>query len=147
MKSDALLRMKKYCALAEKSTHDVVTKLEEMEVPQDEIAQILQALYSDKFLDDARYAKSYASEKLNLDLWGRKKIANALEQKNLSEEIIRQALNSLDEKDYMEKLHLVLHKKYRDVKSDNAQDDGQRVMMFALSRGFEEELITEWLES
>jgi regulatory protein len=139
--------MQKYCAGAEKSTHDVVTKLEELEIPQKEINEIMQALYTDKFVDDARYAKSYASEKLNLDLWGRKKIANALEQKNIPEEIIEDALNGLDERDYMEKLHLVLLKKFRDVKSENPKDDGKRVLMFALSRGFEEELVIDWLES
>ena len=89
----------------------------------------------------------FPDEKLNLDLWGRAKITDALRKKNIDERIIDKAIGSIDEREYLEKLHLVLQKKYRDVKSGNAEDDAKRVMMFALSRGFEEDLITEWLET
>lgn len=144
---EVIERMKKYCAGAERSTHDVQTKLEELDVPESSIQQILRTLHDEKFIDDTRYANAYTSEKLNLDLWGRAKITDALRKKNIDERIIHKAIGSIDEREYLEKLHLVLQKKYRDVKSDNAEDDAKRVRMFALSRGFEEDLITEWLES
>ena len=144
---EAIERMKKYCADAERSTHDVKTKLAQLNIPDHDMQQIIRVLHDEKFIDDARYANAYTSEKLNLDLWGKAKITDALRKKNIDESIINQALENINDREYMEKLHLVLQKKYRDVKTGNAPDDAKRVMMFAMSRGFEEELITDWLES
>ena len=103
-------------------------------------------LRGEKFFDDARFAKSYVSDKWNLDRWGRIKIENALQQKNIDDDIIQKSLDEIDEKDYRSGLHELLHKKWKDVKSDNPSNDAKRVMMHAQSKGFEEELIQEWLE-
>lgn len=144
-RSDFLNRIMHYCAEAEKCTHDVLTKLEAWEVPPEEIDDILHKLRSEKFLDDARYAKSYTSEKWNLDKWGKIKIRNSLQKKNIEENIIDGALSGINDEDYLQGLHALLRKKLKEVKSDNEENDVKRVMMFALNRGFEEELIEEWL--
>lgn len=147
MDAGILKRITKYCAGAEKSTHDVITKLTEWGVDEDEIEIILKKLRSEKFVDDTRYAKSYVSEKWDLDRWGKIKILNSLRQKNIDENIIETAMNQIDGNTYIEQLHELLRKKYKDIKSGDASVDAKRVMMFAMSRGFEEELISDWIES
>jgi regulatory protein len=144
-RSDFLQRIMKYCAEAERSTHDVLTKLVSWGIPLEETEIILAKLRAEKFLDDNRYANSYVTEKWNLDRWGKIKIAHALHQKNLDEKIIEEALNRIDFHDYVLGLHDMLRKKLKEVKSDDRMEDAKRVMMFAMSRGFEEELILEWL--
>ncbi len=146
-KSDFLNRIMQYCAEAEKSTHDVVTKLEAWGVPPDELQSILDKLRAEKFVDDIRYAKSYVSEKWNLDRWGKIKIQNTLKEKNIDELIITEALAEIEEDEYVQELQQLLVKKLKDVKSENSLDDAKRVIMFALSRGFEEELIQDWIDS
>lgn len=145
-RSDFLNRIMQYCAENEKSTHDVLAKLKAWNVPSEEIDDILNKLCSEKFLDDTRYAKSYTSEKWNLDKWGKIKIRNSLEQKNIDENIIEDALATINDEEYVKGLHELLRNKLREVKSNDKANDAKRVMMFAASRGFEEELITEWLE-
>ncbi len=145
-RTDFLQRIMKYCAEAERSTHDVLTKLVSWGIPLDETEIILAKLRSEKFLDDNRYANSYVKEKWNLDRWGKIKITHALQQKNIDEKIIDDALNRIDDTDYLQGLHDMLRKKLREVKSDNMMEDARRVMMFAMSRGFEEELVKEGLE-
>ena len=146
-KIEFLKRITKYCADAEKSTHDVTTKLEEWGATSNEIETILKKLRDENFLDDTRYAKSYASEKWSLDKWGKNKIKNTLLQKNIDEKTIDLALNQIGEREYLESLHEILRQKFRDVKSGDTTTDARRVMMYAQSRGFEEELIAEWLEN
>lgn len=141
-----LQRITKYCADNERSTHDVLSKLISWGVPPDETEIILAKLRTEKFLDDKRYALSYVTEKWNLDKWGRLKIENALQQKNIDPAIIHETLSIITQEEYLQGLNELLEKKYKEVKSNNIMDDARRIMMFALSRGFEEELIQEWLE-
>lgn len=144
--SEAINRIKKYCAEAEKCTQDVIDKLTEWGVEETDIQEILSVLKTEGFLVDERYAKHYVSEKLNLDKWGRIKIENALRQKCFTDDQIEVALNDIDDQDYIVSLHEILVKKYREVKSEEKNADAKRVMMHALSKGYEEELVEEWIE-
>src|SRR5690242_17488884 len=108
LRSDFLQRAMKYCAESERCTHDVSIKLEAWGVSEDEMDRILQKLYAEKFIDDQRFANSYVTEKRNLDQWGRIKIAHSLQQKNLNEKIIDNALNTIDEEKYIEGLYELL---------------------------------------
>ncbi|MGB4846504.1 MAG: regulatory protein RecX [Saprospiraceae bacterium] len=146
MNQTILQRITKYCADTERSTHDVLSKLVSWGVPLDETEIILAKLRAEKFLDDKRYANSYVTEKWNLDKWGRIKIENALQQKNIDPSIIHDALSIIDPEEYLQGLNELLEKKYKEVKSNNQIEDARRIMMFALSRGYEEELIQEWME-
>lgn len=144
--TEIIKRITKYCAEAEKCTYDVTEKLKDWGVDPMDFEIILKRLRDENFLDDTRYANSYVAEKWSLDRWGKIKIENSLLQKNIDENIIREAIHEIDDKKYLEGLHELLRTKYRDVKTSSPDTDARRVMMFALSRGFEEELITEWLE-
>ena len=143
---EIIRRITKYCAEAEKCTHDVTEKLVDWGVDPVDFENILKKLRDGNFLDDTRYANTYVAEKWSLDRWGKIKIENSLLQKNIDENVIREAISEIDDKKYLEGLHELLRTKYRDVKSGAVDTDAKRVMMFALSRGFEEDLITEWLE-
>ena len=146
MKLNPLQRITKYCAESERCTHDALTKLKSWGVESKEIDDILKKLYAGKFIDDERFALSYVSEKWNLDRWGKIKIANALEQKQLDEKIIQNSLATIDEDQYVQGLNELLRKKSKELSSEKKPEDARRLMSFALSRGFEEELVMEWLE-
>lgn len=146
MAQNSLQRIMKYCAVAEKSTHDVLAKLTEWGIPEEEHDVILKRLHDEKFIDDCRYAKSFVSDKWGLDKWGRIKIENALINKNINAEIISGAIGQIDDQEYLSELHEMLRKKWKEVKSESNADDAKRISMYALSRGFEEELITEWID-
>ena len=140
------IRISKYCAEAERCTHDVLTKLISWGVPLEESDIIMARLRAEKFLDDKRFTQSYVSEKWNIDHWGKIKIENALLQKNIDPIIIQEALAIIDHEEYVEALNALLEKKYKEARNENSLEDARRLMMFALGRGYEEELIKEWLE-
>ncbi len=146
-RTDFIQRISKYCAEAERCTHDVKVKLISWEISSDEADIIIEKLRKENFLDDERYTKSYVSEKWNLDHWGRIKIENNLIQKQIPEGIIRYTLSTIDEDEYKIYLEDLLKQKLREVRSDNFMDDARRVHMYAVSKGFENELVKQWLEN
>ncbi|MEO5906464.1 MAG: regulatory protein RecX [Saprospiraceae bacterium] len=136
----------KYCSEAERSTHDVFTKLVSWAITPEEGEIIIQKLKKENFLNDERYANSYVREKWNLDHWGKVKIEHALKQKNIEDGFIQKSLSTIDNDDYQNQLYKVLQKKWNEVKSEKTDDSLRSLMMFGLNRGFEEELILEWIE-
>lgn len=147
MQTEILKRITKYCADAEKCTHDVISKLESWEVPENEHQNILERLRSENFLDEERYVKRFVDEKWKLDKWGKLKIENALRQKEIDDTLITEALGEINDKEYLEMMHEVLRKKSREVKTGKPGDDAKRVMLFAQGRGYEEDLVLSWMES
>lgn len=135
-----------YCARAEHCTQDALKKLSEWEVPEEEAEEILEKLREEKYLDDDRYAASFAADKWKLDLWGRAKIKNGLFQKGLSETQIENAISTIDQTQYISGMENLLSKKRETIRNESPIQQMKKLISFGVSRGFEEELIWRWLE-
>ena len=146
-KSDFLNRCMRYCSGAERCTQDVVKKLVTWEAPEDEYEVILETLRKEKFLDDTRYAHSFVADKWRLDQWGKVKIRNGLFQKGISETLIPNAIDTIDQDGYVAVLHNLLEKKRVSIKKEAMTSQMKKLLSFGASRGFEEELIWQWTES
>ena len=146
-KSDFLNRCMRYCSGAERCTQDVVKKLVIWEAPEDEYEVILETLRKEKFLDDTRYAHSFVADKWRLDQWGKVKIRNGLFQKGISETLIQNAIDTIDQDGYVAVLHNLLEKKRVSIKKEAMTSQMKKLLSFGASRGFEEELIWQWMES
>ncbi len=146
-KSDFLSRCMRYCSGAERCTQDVLKKLVSWEAPEDEYEVILETLRKEKFLDDTRYANSFVADKWRLDQWGKVKIRNGLFQKGIGETLIQNAIDTIDQDGYVAVLHNLLEKKRVSIKKEAMTSQMKKLLSFGASRGFEEELIWQWMES
>ncbi len=145
-KSDFLSRCMRYCSGAERCTQDVVKKLVSWDAPEDEYETILETLRKEKFLDDTRYAHSYVADKWKLDQWGKVKIRNGLFQKGIGETLIQQAIDTIDQEGYTAVLHHLLEKKRESIQREAMASQMKKLLSFGAGRGFEEELIWQWME-
>ena len=134
-----------YCAKAEHCTQDVVTKLKAWEVGENEIEPILEKLYQENFLNDARYALAYVNDKWKLDRWGKKKIRHQLFLKNIDDRFVENAVDKIDEVEYKTEFIKQLTKKEKELKGLDQDQLITRLYNFGVSRGFEEELIMQWI--
>jgi regulatory protein len=145
-KSAILKRISHYCATAERCARDVVQKLSAWNVPEEDVDMILEILLQEKYLDDGRYAKSFVADKWKLDQWGRSKISNGLFQKGINEQLIQQALDTIDLDLYISSMEILLSRKRDTIRKETPVSQMKKVLSFGISRGFEEELIWKWLE-
>ncbi len=144
---DILQRIMRYCAQTERCTTEVKSKLKSWNVLQDQVDVIIPILVREKFLDDVRFLKSYVAEKWNLDHWGKEKIRYGLELKGFEKIQIQKELDSIDQQQYAAGMHLTLTKKRNEIKSEDQNAQVKKILSFGLRRGFEEELIFQWLKS
>ena len=135
-----------YCAKAEHCSQDVIKKLSSWDVEEEEIELLLEKLRTEKFLDDARYAKAYVNDKWKLDHWGKKKIRHQLFLKNIDDRFVEKALDTIDEEEYKTELIKQLSKKENELNGLDRDQLITRLYNFGASRGFEEELIMQWIQ-
>ena len=136
-----------YCAKAEHCTQDVVIKLKSWEVREEEMDAVLEHLRNENFLNDARYAQAYVNDKWKLDRWGKKKIRHQLFLKNIEDRLTESALDAIDVEEYKTELANQLSKKEKELAGIDAEQMKTRLYNFGVNRGFEEELIMQWIHN
>ena len=127
-KLEWLAKAQAYCAKAEHCAADVRRKLYEWGTPSDLFDEIEESLYSDHFLDDARFCAAYVHDKVEYQSWGRLKIQAGLRALQLPESEISQALKNIDEIAYFGNLRKL-------IRSRSADSEDKR-LRFLSQRGY-----------
>lgn len=135
---DALLnKMAAYCAAAEHCRSEVLEKILKQDVPLEIAERIVDRLESEHYIDEARYCRAYANDKLRFSGWGKMKIRQGLYAKRIPDRLIVTCLNELDEAAYLDILKELIAVKRRSVKGRNEYEITAKLVRFAVGRGFE----------
>lgn len=140
-KEQVLYKLTSLCARAEYCQHDMLEKMRKWEVNSVDKAEIMEYLLREKYVDEERYARHFISDKLRFNKWGRRKVEQALYMKRIPESIYRPILDEQCDEDYENILMPLLRNKLRTVKGKNSYDIRNKIIRFALSRGFETDLV------
>jgi regulatory protein len=132
----ALHRLAAYCSRAERCVFDVRRKMETWEIPIEEQNRIIGRLTQEKFLDESRYCRAFVNDKSKYSHWGAYKIKYELAKKQISGQLIREALENIDSDESAEQLRLLLEQKRKSVRGKNEFEIRQKLMRFAAGRGF-----------
>lgn len=135
--------MMHYCAASEHCEKDVRSKLKKWSLTEEEIGSILEKLKQENYLNDTRYAASFVNDHVKFNQWGRMKIRHQLFEKEIPEREIEKALAGIDEEEYMQRLKSLLKTKAIELADEPALEKMNRLYRFAISRGFEEEIVRE----
>lgn len=141
----AWLKALRYCAFQERSQQEVRDKLYSWGLHRRETEELISRLIAENFLKEERFAEAFAGGKFRIKKWGRNKIRQALKTKQVSEPLIRQALASIPEKEYRSTLRKVLDDRAAKIKQSHPLKRRHQIAAYAVSRGFEPELVWELL--
>jgi regulatory protein len=139
----ALIRAQKYCAYQERSQQEVRDKLYSFGLHSGDVENAITELITSGFLKEERFAFAFAGGKFRAKGWGRIKIKQALKQKCIPEYLIKQSLKAINERDYIKTLKKIIEEKTKKVKEKNSLKKNYKVAQYAISRGFEAELVWE----
>lgn len=133
---EALLRLSALCSQAEHCSYEMTEKMRRWELSDEEQARVVERLVKDKFVDDERFARVFALDKIRYNKWGRRKVEQALWLKRIDADIRRRVLDDIDEEEYLAVLRPLLKSKRRSVRAANDRERNMKLMRFALGRGF-----------
>ena len=142
----ALAKAQAYCAYQERSQQEVRDKLYEWGLWKDAVESIIAELITNNFINEERFAKAYAGGKFRMKKWGRIKIKIELKRKGLTDYCIRKGLQEIDEDEYIEALKKVIEEKSAKTKDRNPLKRNYTIAKYAISRGFESNLVWEVLK-
>ncbi|RLJ80331.1 regulatory protein RecX [Pedobacter alluvionis] len=140
-KKQALAKAESFCVYQERSQKEVRYKLVEWGMRGDELEEIITDLIINNFLNEERFAKSYASGKFNIKHWGRVKIKQGLKLKGVPDKILQKAIYSIDEDDYLQTIEKLAVKKAESLAENDAFKRKNKLMSYLQAKGFETDLI------
>ena len=105
------------------------------------IDQIVVSLIENNYLNEERFARSYARGKFNIKKWGRKRIVNELKQRQISKYNIKNALSEIDEETYLETLDALAEKRLGQLTETNFLKKRKKLADYLLYRGWESHLV------
>ena len=144
--NDAFLTLAALCAQAEHCQYEMLEKMRRWELPEEAQARVMAKLVKERYVDDERYAQAFVKDKIRYNKWGRRKVEQALWQKRIDEEIRNSVLNDVDDEEYLSVLRPLLKQKRKTIKAKNDYELNQKLVRFALGRGFTFDIIRQCLD-
>ncbi len=145
-KEYALNRLMQLCSHSEKSSYEIMKKLKEWGL-ENKADEILKELSDSNYIDDERYAKAFAHDKIIINKWGKNKVNFLLKRQQIKPINIQQALDSIDDEQYCKIVSEELEKKRKSIRHTSSLQLKAKLYAFGVQRGYESDLIQAFLQS
>lgn len=144
--AQALKRLASWCAKSEHCTGEAEEKMLRWGFGWQERARVIAKLVDAKFIDDERFTNYFVHDKIRLSHWGRRKIEVALRQKHVDSDIISNALDAVDDNEYIEVLRPMVRLKMETVNADSDYERAMKTVKWAMGRGFTIDIIRKCID-
>ena len=138
-------KIQAYCAYQERCHMEVTIKLKSWGLIQEAIDLLIIELIEFNFLNEERYARSFARGKFRIKKWGKIKIRTALKKREVYFKCIDLAMLEIDDKTYLNTLKELLQKKNDVLKETNSYKRKMKLIRYLVTRGYEYDLIHDAL--
>ena len=142
---EAYLQLAALCAQAEHCEQEMRDKMKRWELDETVQNRVIDRLTEERYIDNERYARAFVKDKIRYNKWGRRKVQQALWMKRIDTDIQQRVLDEIDEKEYLDVLRPLLKQKRKSIKAENDYELNQKLVRFALSRGFTFDIIRQCL--
>ena len=143
---EAYLQLATLCAQAEHCEQEMRDKMKRWEIDETVQNRIIDRLVKERYIDNERYARAFVKDKIRYNKWGRRKVQQALWMKRIDNDIQQRVLDEIDNKEYLDVLRPLLKQKRKSTKAANDYELNQKLVRFALGRGFTFDIIRQCLE-
>ncbi len=140
---EAYLSLAALCAQAEHCQWEMLEKMRRWELSDEAQARVMERLMKERYVDDERYARAFVKDKVRYNKWGRRKVEQALWQKHIGDSVRLQVLDEVDDDEYISILRPLLQQKRRSTKAASDYELNQKLIRFAVSRGFTMDIIKQ----
>lgn len=144
---EAYLQLAALCAQAEHCQHEMLEKMRKWELSEVVQARVMARLVKERYVDDERYARAFVKDKIRYNKWGRRKVQQALWLKHIDNAIQQTVLDEVGDDEYLKVLKPLLKQKSKSIKAESDYERNQKLVRFALGRGFTFDIIRQCLDT
>lgn len=138
---DAIQKLEHFCAYQERCHAEVISKLYSLKMTSDEIDTVIVQLIENNFLNETRFACSFARGKHRIKQWGRIRITNELKMKQISSTNITLALKEISSEEYEETFDQLSERCWNNLQEKNYLKKRKKFCDYMLRRGYESFLV------
>lgn len=138
---EVLLKLEHFCAYQERCHAEVVTKLYSLKITPDEIDAVIVRLIETNFLNETRFACSFARGKHRIKHWGKIRITNELKMRQISAFNIALALKEISAEEYETTFEALSEKCWNSIQEKNTLKKRKKFCDYMLRRGYESFLV------
>ncbi len=139
--AEAQLKLEFYCAYQERCHEEVFQKLKSMNMIPQAIDLIIVHLIEHNFLNEERFACSFARGKHRINFWGKIRIVNELKQRHISKYNIEKGLKEITPEDYLITFNTLAENHWQGTREKHMLKKRKKFCDFLLRKGFESNLI------
>ena len=143
---EAYLQLAAICAQAEHCEQEMRDKMKRWKIDAATQDSIIARLVKERYIDNERYARAFVKDKIRYNKWGRRKVQQALWMKRISDDIQQKVFDEIEDKEYLDVLIPLLKQKRKSTKANSDYELNQKLVRFALSRGFDFSIIRQCME-
>ena len=134
-------KIEQFCVYQDRCHKEVEQKMRDYEPIPEAREMILLRLMKDNFLNEERFAKSFARGKFRIKSWGKQRIIRELKFRDISTYNIKTALKEIDENEYLETIYRVTENRNNVISESDNYKRKKKLIDFLMRKGFENELI------
>jgi len=138
---EAIQKIEHYCAYQERCHEEVEQKLRSMKMDSEERDHIIAHLINDNFLNEERFACSFARGKHRIKHWGKIRITNELKFRGINQTLINIALKEISLEEYYSTFDTLANRHWESIQETNSLKKRKKFCDFMLRRGFESNLV------
>lgn len=135
--------LKRYCAYRERCHKEVEEKLKKMNMIPDARDHIIYILLQENYLNEERFARSFARGKFRIKKWGKRRIISELKFRQISKRNIEFALTEIPTEEYYTTFDELAFKRLKQIKETQSQKIKKKLADYLLYRGWESSLVIE----
>jgi regulatory protein len=143
--AEAILKLEQYCGFQERCLADVRTRLYSLGVTGVSAEKILLHLQEEGFLDEERFARTFARSKFRQNHWGKVRISMEMKKRRIPARLIALGLEEIEETAYSEKIQSLYQQKLASL-PPGEPDSKYKAIQFLIQKGYEMEAIKEQVQ-
>ncbi len=137
----AFLFLSNKCSKKEISSREALVLSAKFHLKMVEKNNLINELKKKEFINHLRYAKAFVHDKFIFYKWGKVKIIHHLRQKGIEEALINEAIEEINQKQYLIVLKEEAQKKHLSMNTPKDFKSKQKILKFLSQKGFETELV------
>lgn len=138
---EATKKLEYYCSYQERCHEEVTSKLKTLGMIPQVIDHIIVHLIDHNFLNEERFACSFARGKHQIKYWGKIRIVNELKFRNISKYNIERALKEIPQEMYFQNFDMLTEKQWNSIRETNLLKKKKKFCDFLLRKGWESHMV------
>ena len=143
--NEAKKKLENFCSYQERCHKEVEEKLRALGMIQSASQEIISQLIQEDYLNETRFAKSFARGKFRIKNWGRNRILRELKSRNITDYNIKMGMQEFTDIEYEESFYNLFEKRKKSVEHLPIEQQKKKIFSYLSYRGWEHEKIYDAL--